>query len=182
MVRYSKGWGGFLFLLFLPTAFAGSSVTVNFEGSIVAGTCEIRVADSHIDFGSVKITAFSPGKAVVVKTLDAEIDCSANTTPSVTVTPAAGTVLLPGTAVFRGAASTSSGLGFMVRKNTPGGIPVSAFYDEAQALSATPTPLSPSDGKKTNTEQFALGLVQPPLTAATAGSVVAKITLNVQFN
>ncbi len=169
-------------LLPLPLALAGQQATVNFDGSIINGSCNISVQNSVIQFGPHKLTSFAPNTAVAVRPVDADIDCTNSTTPSVTVTAAAGTTQFPGTPVFRGAASTSTGIGFMVRKDIAGGIPVGAFYNAAQAITSTPVSLAPVVGTTSSTERFILGLVQPPATIATAGTVVAKITLNVHFN
>ncbi len=184
MVQYNsmRVLTGLLGLLPLSLVFAGPQATVNFDGSIINGSCNISVQNSIINFGPHKLTSFAPGTAVAVRPVDADIDCTGSTTPSVTVTAAAGTTQFPGAPVFRGAASTSTGLGFMVRKEIAGGIPVGSFYNAAQAITSTPVMLTPVAGTATSTERFILGLVQPPATVATAGTVVAKITLNVHFN
>lgn len=172
--------------LHASTVMAAQTTTMNFNGSIIAGTCDITLDATSVQFGVHRASDFSaPGMAVSIQPLEANIECTANApAPEITLSGSPGTTTpFGGVPVFRdNAGSTAQGVGFMVREDAFSG----DFYNDALALSSTtklvlPAIIAGSPGIK---QKFKLGLVRPSWAGApavTGGNVQAKLTFAVVF-
>ncbi|WP_127959446.1 fimbrial protein [Serratia microhaemolytica] len=182
MAQYAKRQAAIVMasMLLSSNLWAAESAVVNFSAKIFDGTCQIQLSDNTLQFGLHKAMDFQPNGTVAILPLTATVNCSAATTPKLTIT---GTTPYTSNAIFRDADSLANGVGFMVRRDT-GSIDLGSFYDEAAALNNNvPVALSPIGTADTaQDEPFLLGLVRSGTTTVTPGAIKATLTFTVAFD